>query len=60
VVAEYEVTEQNVDMFPELETVHYITIYPSDKAKWKMQPIDDFDDPLTDDEVSFVFQHLTQ
>jgi hypothetical protein len=48
VVAEYEISDYDIERFPELAKAVLITIFPKDPIE---HVIDDFDNPLTADQI---------
>ncbi len=55
VVAEYEISDYDIERFPELAKAFLITIFPKNPIK---HTIDDFDNPLTADQIVCVVCRL--
>jgi hypothetical protein len=55
VVAEYEVSDYDIERFPELAKAFLITIFPKNSIK---HTIDDFDNPLTADQIVWFVDYV--
>ncbi len=55
VVAEYEISDYDIERFPELAKAFLITIFPKNSIK---HTIDDFDNPLTADQIVWFVDYV--
>ncbi len=55
VVAEYKISDYDIERFPELAKALLITIFPKNPIK---HTIDDFDNPLTADQIVWFVDYV--
>jgi len=55
VVAEYKISDYDIEQFPELAKAFLITIFPKNPIK---HTIDDFDNPLTADQIVWFVDYV--